>query len=393
MTDAHEQFDYLCALAASDQISSDERERLDEHLRTCAECRRALHEYKACAERLALRSETYATSALPEGMYERFRARSVLGEGIELPSEGEQKRESRFIRLRRSTFGWWSAAAAILLLMFAVIARRPDAVHRQAAEPKLAVTQQSTSQLALQEEVRQLQEKQNEVTARLQKEEQALRTAQAGKDALSSQIAALRKEDDEARNRQLQAETDVQRLARQLEDAQADKTAAQNKSALDAAQITELKDRIATVQLELSRERRLSATLEEMRDLMENRNVRLIQLGGVNRGKQVRAFGRAFYIPGQKLVLFAYDLIDPKTLSAHSFYVWGDKPGTDQPAQALGKLTLEDQKDDRWAIRIESPDVFARINEIFITIESNKGNLEKPTGQPLLLTSLTKSNP
>ena len=125
---------------------------------------------------------------------------------------------------------------------------------------------------------------------------------------------------------------------------------------------------------------------------MENRDVRVIQLGGVNQGKQLRAFGRAFYIPGQKLVLFAYDLSDPKTLSAHSFYVWGDKPGTAQPAQVLGRLTLEDQKDDRWEIRIESPDVFARINEIFITIESSKGSVAKPTGQPMLLTSLTKPN-
>ena len=284
--------------------------------------------------------------------------------------------------------------ATAFLLILVVVAqlinhvqpKQPPAVSPSAAQP-------SSSELALRDQVRNLQQKQNELTAQIQKEEAWLRKANTDKEALGAQITALQKENDEGRNRELQAEGDVQRLARQLEDAQMEQTAARNNNALNTAQITELTNRVSAAQLELSRQRRLSTSLQEMRDLMENRDVRVIQLGTVNQGKRVRAFGRAFYIPGQKLVLFAYDLSDPEALTAHSLYVWGDTPGTTQPAQALGKLTLEDKKDDRWAIRIESPDVFAKINEIFITMESSTGKVEKPTGQPMLLTSLTKSTP
>lgn len=393
MPDSHDQFDYLCALEASGQISTDERKRLGEHLKTCAVCRQALDEYNDCAEALAEQSEIHSTAPVPSGMYQRFRARAQ-NDGIQLPKDSGPQ-DNNLARVHGTPTPVWFAVAAVVLLILVLTIRRPSVLHNEPQKntTPATATEPSASELALRDKLRNLQERQNEITVQLQKEEQALRTTEADKQALSSRIVALQKENDDARNRLVQAEADVHGLKHDLENAQAEKTAAKSSTSLEAAEIAELKGRIATVEVELSRERRLSAALDEMRSLMENRDVRVIQLGGVNQGKQVRAFGRAFYVPRRKLVLFAYDLSDPKMLSAYSFYVWGDKPGTSQPAQALGRLTLEDQKDDRWAIRIESPDVFTRINEIFITIESNKGTVAKPTGQPMLLTSLTNPHP
>ena len=394
MPESHDQFEYLCALEASGQISLEERNRLHEHLKTCAMCRQALNEYIHCAAVLAERSDSHATGPVPAGMYQRFRAR-VLNEGIGLRKDFDQPQESNLVHLRRAPILLWSAAAIVAVVILILIVRRPSFVHNQPQQSAVPTSaqEQSASELALRDKLHNLQEKQNEITAQVQKDEQALRTAEADKKGLTSGLAALQKENDDARNRLLQAEADVQRLKHDLDDAEAEKTAVQSNTAIEAAQIAELKSRIAAMEVELSRQRRLSAALEEMRSLMENRDVRVIKLGEVNQGKEVRAFGRAFYIPGQKLVLFAYDLTDPKSLSAHSFYVWGDKPGADRTAQALGKLTLEDKTDDRWAIRIDGPDVFSRINEVFITMESSKGNVEKPTGERMLVASLTNSTP
>lgn len=397
LSDSHGQFDYLCALEASGQISDNERPILREHLKTCAECRQALEEYNVCADVLTQNFEARAATRVPSGMYERFRARA-LNHGIALTKGSDEALESSSARARWRNIGVWSAAAAVTAVLIGVlILRRPVAIpgpnqHEQVTIAP-AITNQPTANLALRDEVARLQAKQKNIEAQLQDEHRALRSAEIDKDTLNAQIAALRAESDEARKSEQQAKADIRRLTEELAAAQAGSNEARNESAQYAKELTELKDRLATLDVQLSRERQLSATLQEMSTLMENRDVRVIQLGGVRQGKQMRAFGRAFYVPGQKLVLFAYDLSDPKTLSAHSFYVWGEKPGTDQPAQVLGRLTLEDQKDDRWAIRIEGPDVFARINEVFITLESSKGNVERPTGQPMLVTSLIKPTP
>ncbi len=399
LADSHQQFEYLCALEASNQISAQERSLLREHLKSCAECQEALSEYGTLADALTQRSKAHSTTPLPPGMYARFRARA-FNDGVRLPRDPEEEYEgtaSLSPPLWRNLWLWAAAAAVAAALILVLFVRRP-AVQHATQTSRITTTpaspeQRSESEIALQKALAGLQARENEVETELRNQQRAAKAAEINEAAVNSSITALKVENEEAHKSELQAKANIQRLETQLAQAQADRTEARNALALRAAEIAELKIRVAGLDAELSHGHRLSASLEEMRDLIQNRDVRLIKLGGVNEGKEERAFGRAFYIPGQKLVLFAYDLRDPKSLTAQSFYVWGDKPGTNQPVQSLGKLTLDDQKDNRWAIRVESPDLFARINEIFITTESSKGTVEKPTGQPMLVTSLTKTRP
>lgn len=319
MPDSHDEFDYLCALEAAGQISTEERGRLHGHLKTCSACRQSLDEYEHCAEALSERSEMYATVPVPKGMYSRFRARA-LDHGIQLPADTPE--EASAVPRWVTRFRWISvtpARFAVALFLLFVLLAIPFVLRR------------------------------NE----LHKKEQALRSAEADNQA---RIAALERDND-------------------------------------AAQITDLKNRIATLERELSRQRRMSAELDEMHTLMNNPDLHVALLRGVKRGEGLPPLAHAFYIPGRKLVLFAYDLDDPKALTRHSFYVWGDRAGTDEPVEALGRLTLEDHKNNRWAIRIESADVFSRINHIFITVESSNATITKPSGQAILVLSLGTSNP
>lgn len=390
MPDLHAQFAFLCAQAAAGQISRDERAALDEHLNHCEACRQAMREYEAVAEALTLHSD-----AEPEGMYERFRVKA-LAQGIQVPEH--IKASDGF----PSAYSWWKVViatsfitAAIMVLVAVLIFPRRAVFHTANESIRTSTTGSTTRQpphidAAQENEVRNLQERERQLEGQLQEGERTFKTTQLDQAALKSKIAALTAEKDRAQTNESQTKMEIQRLEQDLQSAQASEAAAREESTRGLAQVVELRDQISKLGAQLSRERRLTAALEEARQLIENRNVRVITLGAVSQGKQERAFGRAFYVPGEKLVLFAYDLSDSNALAAHSFYVWGDKTGSGQSAEPLGRLTLEDENDDRWAIRIGSPDVFARINEFFITMESSQGNVKRPTGQPMLITSLTK---
>lgn len=359
VSDPHEQFDYLCALDAAGQTSREERERLKEHLENCLECRQALSEYNDHVDLLTQFADSHATTSPPSGMYDRFRARAVE-HGIRLPQDSVPSHTDSAKRPWITTVTSIAltperAAIALLLLIvvFLVLTRSPI-LHRSSQAQKstspTAITPKSPSEIALEEKIRKLEAKQSDLTAELQRQEQTLREAESEKEATTSRM----------RN--------------------------------DAGEIADLKSRIASLEGDLSRQKRLAATSEEIQTLVGSRNVHIIVITAVKRENQLQAFARAFYIPEHILVFYAYDLADPNTSSVPSFYAWGVS-GTNEPPQMLGKLALEGQEENRWVIRIYDPQVLAGIDEMFITKESDKDKVDKPTGQRMLITSLRSRSP
>jgi hypothetical protein len=299
--------------------------------------------------------------------------------------------------------GAWAAAAVVVTVAIVLVMRRPvvtaPIVHptkssvQAAPHPPYSGENIATDQLPLQDELRNLQEKQRVVEGQLKDQQQALKAAQTETAELNARLAILKTENDEVHSSDSRAKAEIERLEHELETARSEETAARNAYGLRASELAELRDQVTRLNTELDREHRLRAALEEVRDLVENPDVHLITLGAVNEHGRQEPSGRAFYVVGKRLVLYAYDLTDSGRVTARSFYVWGDKPGTREPVQRLGVLTLQDKKDDRWGIRLDNPDVFARINEVFITIEPSKGNVAKPTGERILSGFLTKSHP
>jgi anti-sigma-K factor RskA len=61
----------------------------------------------------------------------------------------------------------------------------------------------------------------------------------------------------------------------------------------------------------------------------------------------------------------------------------------------LGIFYLDNEKNRRWVVKADNPDLLARINAVFVTVEP-RGGSEKPTGKPFLeayLHSLSPNHP
>jgi hypothetical protein len=125
MTSDHNYFEFLCALAASDELTGPELIELREHSLECAPCRNRIN---ACL--LMSHSFKHRNGSLPEGMRERFIARAIK-EGVPVTSPSA---------VGLGNLGVASALFIILLVTAAAIRTGPfsrpvvDAGHFDAAE-------------------------------------------------------------------------------------------------------------------------------------------------------------------------------------------------------------------------------------------------------------------
>jgi hypothetical protein len=95
-----------------------------------------------------------------------------------------------------------------------------------------------------------------------------------------------------------------------------------------------------------------------------------------------RPFGRIFLTEGKRLIFYAYDLDALKVRNA-AFQAWGQRADATTGAVNLGILFVDDQKQSRWALKVEDPDLLTAIDAVFVTVEPNNGN-SKPTGRRLM---------
>jgi len=106
----HEQYEELCALAASGQASQDELEDLRSHLDGCPSCRSAAYDFTQISARgLAQVAAKRLHCDIPSGMTQRFVARA-RSEGIEMRRE----RVAPILRPKRVTE--WMALGAVAAL-------------------------------------------------------------------------------------------------------------------------------------------------------------------------------------------------------------------------------------------------------------------------------------
>jgi hypothetical protein len=102
-------------------------------------------------------------------------------------------------------------------------------------------------------------------------------------------------------------------------------------------------------------------------------------------GKRQRSFGRVFYIEGQSLVFYAYDLDDPGRFKTNVvFHVWGGKAGVKEVTHSLGILHRDDSGQNRWAMTFDDPKVLTQINSVFVTAESASKHDDQPHGKKVL---------
>jgi len=129
----HEQYEELCALAASGQASPDELTDLRSHLEDCPDCRSAAYDFtQVSAQGLSQLAAKHLHCQIPSGMTQRFMARA-RSEGIEMTRENVPQAQAANRRWFFATIG--AVAAVALIAGFLIIGRRKSSPvvfeHRQ----------------------------------------------------------------------------------------------------------------------------------------------------------------------------------------------------------------------------------------------------------------------
>jgi hypothetical protein len=394
----HEHFEELCALAASGQITRESWETLKEHLQCCQSCAETLGNFGKIGADL---TAEFVTSDPPwhmAAMRSRFldRAREV---GTHLSAYPLLPVRAGWKRHRTALSG--CMAAMILLVVGGLFLKKRSEVQPSgiAGAAETVVTSSA-------------RDEQVNSSERGSKESQELsatvRTLEQEREALlaSLKLAGARESELESRVTQLNSKVAADR--QQIEGEQSERQAAasqlaQVQNALDEARAKQLAPDVALVsaQSEIAnlnqqllyekasseREKALLAAGKEGQSIIAARNLHIIDVYDADGRGERRSFGRVFYVEGQELVFYAYDLSDPRHANAQ-FYAWGAGGVPGETITRLGILRLDGQDEQRWVLKYSDPRVLSRLDSIFVTAETG-ADPENPKGKRVLFAVLS----
>jgi len=395
----HEQYEELCALAASGQASSAQLGDLRVHLEDCPSCRSAAYDFtQISAQGLAQVAANRLHCEIPTGMTQRFVARA-RSEGIEIsrePVSEAKKPRNAGVLVPLAAF-----CIATLILGFLLVGRptmfRVSTNPRQspAAQPELAISvsvpsNQLQQETNLRRDLDTARSQAVTMQGTIQRQRTELEDLENQQSSLAAQLTESEKGKASAISERDQLKERVAGLEAELTKSRSDKDASDVAVAYKEGELRELQTKLAAQESALAQQQELAARGSDVRDLVVARNLHIIDVHDRDgNGKSQRAFGRIFYTEGKSLTFYAYDLADPRKLDAKvSFYVWGERLGADKPISSLGVFHNDDAKDDRWILTCDDPNVLAQINSVFVTVESSRKTVREPGGKRILFAFL-----
>jgi len=396
----HEHYEELCALAASGQASPDELTELRSHLDNCPSCRGAAYDFtQISAQALSQLAAKRLHCEIPSGMTQRFVARA-RSEGIEITRETLPKVRSR--NWQRLEAGVGTIAAAILIIVLFVAIRRHQASqwtmqHEASPEQRSARVPSDMSGQPGQVQAAQIERKlatahseMNSMAALIRTQPSQLESMLKEGDAVNLHLTAVQQENARIQSEMAQQDARIAQIQEELEKARSEKDARDTALVLQEGELRKLRKQVADEAEALGQQEALAARGADVRDLVVARNLHIIDVHDRDgNGKSQHAFGRIFYTEGRSLIFYAYDLSDPRKLDARiSFYVWGERLGTEKPIKSLGIFHNDDANDGRWVLTFDDPQVLAQINSVFVTIESSKKSVIEPGGQRIMFAFL-----
>ena len=396
----HEQYEELCALAASGQASPDELTDLRAHLENCPSCRSAAYDFtQISAQALSQLAGKRLHCQIPSGMTQRFIARA-RSEGIEMTRENVPKtmptnRQALFASLGAA------AAAVILIAGFLTIGKHksspvaggqgqlpgyPTTVPSPSVPPQIAQAQDN----GLQQQLASARSEMNSMSGTIQAQRTELESAGKARDSLNSRLTEAQQENARIQSERAQLEARTAGLEAEVAKSRSEKNAGDVALTLQEAELRELRNKLADQAAALGQQEELAARGSDVRDLVVARNLHIIDVHDRDGdGRSQRAFGRIFYTEGKSLIFYAYDLADPRKVDAKvSFYVWGERLGAEKPIRSLGIFHNDDVSDGRWVLTFDDPSVLAQINSVFVTVESSRKAVKEPGGRRILFAFL-----
>jgi hypothetical protein len=425
----HNQFEELCALAITGQITDSERVLLDEHVRGCEDCRSLLEELHGSAPQMApaLAELLLVNVEPPAGMRDRFLEQAAdagltIRAGDAITAQSGQASAGavdvsfwtrvgdwvscRFVQIRLMPVSAAVACLGVACMVGSVgvyvqatrqrtvaelgSANRPyvqfvkpvvaDAVPRGAAasdEKELrAEIAQLSSQLALQ----QAKESELESSKKQMKEQLSTTTQQTQSSAMEA---------DAQRRLAQQTGAQVAALQQQLAETKTRIVQLDAVAAMQEQQTTEAQARVASLRAEMDQMYAARGTAETM---ISSRNLHIVDVyDNAGSSSHEGAFGRVFFVEGKSLVFYAYDLPKSKRKDGFSFQLWGEGRGAEPTTFKLGLMHPDNTGHGGWVVSCDDPKVLNQLNAVYIAPESTRG--ERPAqGQKRMYALLGSAN-
>lgn len=401
----HRHFEELCAVATLGDLPAPLAMEFELHLSGCDECRQRCIEYRQLREQL-LGIEHREGEAAVESSRDRVwaamwanidRADNVLKPGrrtLPFRSVDATVRNRRF--MHSLWIGAGAVVAATLIFGLGIQYGRNFDLHNTSlasAKTKVATSPHVSVTRLTENHSDKLEAENRDLAAALDSERQQCQS-------IERKLALDDQELTQAMSVQASLQTQIDRDAATVKAAQAELdakaaalTLAQSANSTDGATIADLENqvhdltaKVSTESTSLERERDMLSYGRQIRDIIGARNLHVVDVYDVNpEGAVKKSFARAFYTEGKSLVYYAFDLPERKLDSdKYSYVAWGESSRTGATPRKIGILYQDDRMQKRWSLIYENPQVLKEIDSVFVTLEPNDKDVEKPKGVRLL---------
>jgi hypothetical protein len=412
----------FCCLFVMGELPRDQRALFEEHLSTCAECRKSVQDFERIAlfdlpGAAALRGDALAAHEIEAIDESSILARVKTGASLASQSpEGEihlapplllpcpipwWKRLRRILKVAIPIAGWSFAAVLLVLLWPArrvsnAILPANAPIGMQNAPASDPTVDNLRRQLAdLEKQRRQDAQKFIDADARARRDSLALARLTEQFQSLGSNYSAAQADLTQSQSKLTQASAELDLTRKRLNDESAARDALQG-------QLSEIYARFEKQGAEVARLEKVAANVpsrlpalekefgnDEAREILGARDLHIVDVYDVdNSGKSSRAYGRVYYVNRTRLVFYAFDLSQlERSRKAVAFQVWGFRQPESKAAESLGLFYMDDASLNRWALRVSDPRLLSRIDTLFVTVEPPGGS-HFPKGRRLLMASL-----
>jgi Putative zinc-finger len=415
--DPHREFQELCALSTTGELTAEECARLTEHLAHCGSCRGTKREYErliaTTVPALGAESSVDEDNEDAPGIWSLEEAEATLMETLRREPAHPITRLAAHPVSRLVSPGWkhalrFSAAAVILLACslagyrIGLLRGRGSAAAVPSAGP-IAPRVESRSSPSLTAAAPAREEK----TASADGQAAAMRKqAHLDQGKIASLNDQLNQVERELADRRADLDRSVEERAdlnRKLAEVQSNASSLEARLSLIGketsedtqqalalkGQVNDLDKAIEEKDRQIAESRELLDRDRDIRNLIGARNLYIAEIYDVGQsGDTQKPFGRVFYTKDKSLIFYGYDLDQqPGIKKAGVFQAWGGRGADRQHAVSLGLLYRDDANQKRWVLKSNDAKTISQIDAVFVTVEPEGGST-KPSGKPLLFTYL-----